>query len=78
MDKNTTPYACPHLHSKTQLTVCSDKLIRTRVLPEALANAPTKLVLPTPGEPSRRIGLFSFVALKSRWAFIAVVPALSA
>lgn len=61
-----------------KLTVCSDKLIRTSVLPEALAKAPTKLVLPTPGEPSSRMGLFSFVALKSLWAFIAVVPALSA
>lgn len=66
------------MHRLPMLTVCSDKLIRTRVFPEAFANAATKLVLPTPGEPSRRMGLFSLAALKSLWAFIAVVPALSA
>lgn len=76
--KTLLPTLIPVSCSMMKLTVCSDKLIRTSVLPEALAKAPTKLVLPTPGEPSRRMGLFNFVALKSLWAFMAVVPALSA
>lgn len=56
-------------------TVCSDRLILTRGFPEAFASAATKLVFPTPGEPSSRTGLCSFKALRSLWAFIAVVPA---
>lgn len=60
------------------VTVCSDRLIRTRRFPEALASAATKLVLPTPGEPSSKTGLCSFRALRSRWALTAVVPAAMA
>lgn len=78
MDKDVTAHTYPVSYSAMRLTVCSDKLTRTSVLPEALAKARTRLVLPTPGEPSSRMGLLSFVALKSRWAFMAVVPALNA
>lgn len=40
----------------TKLTVCSERLILINSWPEALAMAPTRLVFPTPGEPSRRMG----------------------
>lgn len=41
---------------QSQLTVCSERFILTRVLQAILATAATRLVLPTPGEPSKRIG----------------------
>ena len=40
----------------TKLTVCSERLILINSWPEALAMAPTRLVFPTPGEPSKRMG----------------------
>lgn len=60
------------------LTVCSDRLILTSWFPEALASAATRLVFPTPGEPSSSTGLCSFRARKSLWAFMAAVPAVRA
>jgi len=38
------------------LTVSSERLILVIKLQEALARAITRLVLPTPGDPSKRIG----------------------
>ncbi|KAB8242217.1 hypothetical protein BDV35DRAFT_384258 [Aspergillus flavus] len=40
-------------------SVCSERLIRVRGFPSALARAVTSVVLPTPGLPSSRIGLES-------------------
>lgn len=62
-------------YMKKHSTVCSDKFILTRWFPEAFASADTRLVFPTPGDPSSRTGLWSFNARKSLRAFIAVVPA---
>lgn len=56
-------------------TVCSERLILMSWFPEALASAATRLVLPTPGEPSSRMGLWSFSARKILMVFTAVVPA---
>lgn len=58
------------------LTVCSDRLILISSWPDALAMAPTRLVFPTPGEPSRRIGRGSWRARNTRWAFWEVVGEL--
>ena len=56
-------------------SVCSDKLIRTKGFPVALANAVIKLVLPTPGLPSNNIGFLTCIALITLMAFAAVVGA---
>ena len=60
------------------LTVCSDKLILISSCPDALAIAVTKLVLPTPGDPSSKIGLGSCRPRNTRTAFWDVVGAFSA
>lgn len=60
------------------LTVCSDRLILTTWWPDALASAVTRLVFPTPGDPSRRIGHKSCNPRKRRWIFMDVVGASSA
>ena len=59
-----------------QLTVCSDKFIRTKLKPASLAIAATRLVFPPPGEPSSRIGLGNCKARITRRALIEVVRAL--
>lgn len=66
------------MESILSITVCSDRLILTRWFPEAFASAATRLVFPTPGEPSSSTGLCSFNARRSLWAFTAVVPAAMA
>ncbi len=62
--------------NKSTKSVCSDKLIRVKSFPVALASADIKLVLPTPGLPSKRIGLFTCIALTTRIVLAAVVGAL--
>ncbi|EGW30735.1 uncharacterized protein SPAPADRAFT_141939 [Spathaspora passalidarum NRRL Y-27907] len=61
--------------NKSTKSVCSDKLIRTKGLPVALANAVTKSVLPTPGLPSNKIGLWTCMARITLMALDAVVGA---
>mmetsp|Transcript_31942 Transcript_31942/g.53420 ORF Transcript_31942/g.53420 Transcript_31942/m.53420 type:complete len:203 (-) Transcript_31942:182-790(-) len=61
---------------KSEMSVCSERLIRTSLWPEAAASAETKLVLPTPGEPSRRIGFFNCMALNTRKTLRDVVGAV--
>ena len=41
--------------SKSAMSVCSERLMRTRLCPEALASAEMRLVLPTPGLPSSKM-----------------------
>lgn len=41
------------------MSVCSERLMRTTLWPDALAIAMQSEVLPTPGLPSRRMGLRS-------------------
>lgn len=43
-------------------TVCSDKLIRTKPCPVTFAKVLTRLVFPTPGLPSSKIGLGNCIA----------------
>jgi len=50
------------------LTVCSERFILTTLCPLAWPNAITRLVLPTPGVPSNKIGLYSCKALNNRRA----------
>jgi hypothetical protein len=50
-------------------------LILVRWNPAAFANAATRLVFPTPGLPSNRIGLFNWSPLNTRDAFKPVVGA---
>mmetsp|Transcript_9794 Transcript_9794/g.44613 ORF Transcript_9794/g.44613 Transcript_9794/m.44613 type:complete len:203 (+) Transcript_9794:10057-10665(+) len=47
------------------MSVCSLRLMRTRLWPAAFASADIRLVLPTPGEPSRRIGFGSCIARRT-------------
>ena len=52
--------------NKSLISVWSDKLIRTKLLPVICANVTTNDVLPTPGAPSSKIGLlFICMALKT-------------
>ena len=53
----------------SKLTVCSERFILVKLLPLALDNAVTKLVLPTPGGPSMSSGLPTCSALSNRQAF---------
>ena len=62
--------------NKSTKSVCSDKLILVKEFPVYSANAAIKLVLPTPGLPSKRIGFLTFKALTTLMRFIAVVGAL--
>jgi hypothetical protein len=48
------------------MSVCSLRLMRTSLCPAALARAATRLVFPTPGEPSNKIGLASCIARRRR------------
>lgn len=54
-------------------TVCSERLILVNGCPENLASAVTRLVLPTPGEPSRRMGRVNCMARTNRKQFSDVV-----
>ena len=62
------PSAGKSAPSRSIMSVCSLRLMRTRLCPAALASADTRLVLPTPGEPSRRMGLGSCIARRRRAA----------
>ncbi|KAH3671434.1 hypothetical protein WICMUC_004614 [Wickerhamomyces mucosus] len=62
--------------NRSTKSVCSDRLIRVSAFPVAFARADTKLVLPTPGLPSNRIGFLTCIALTTRMALAAVVGAL--
>ena len=57
------------------LTVCSDRLMRTSSFPVALAMAATRLVFPTPGDPSSRRGRGSCRPRSTLWALTQVVGA---
>ncbi|EGV61435.1 hypothetical protein CANTEDRAFT_108873 [Yamadazyma tenuis ATCC 10573] len=56
-------------------SVCSDKLIRIKSFPVALAMAEIKSVFPTPGLPSNKIGLCTCIASITRMALDEVVGA---
>ncbi len=62
----------------TIMSVCSDKLMRTTLWPDALAMAMQSEVLPTPGLPSSRMGLCSCRPRSTRMTFLAVVGACRA
>ena len=64
--------------NKSAMSVCSDKLMRTRRCPDALANALIKLVLPTPGLPSSNTGWGSCSARNTRMRLRLVVGAVMA
>ncbi|ODV89400.1 hypothetical protein CANCADRAFT_14590, partial [Tortispora caseinolytica NRRL Y-17796] len=49
--------------NKSMRSVCSDKLILVRFTPTTFARFVISAVLPTPGFPSSRIGLFTCIAL---------------
>ena len=55
------------------LTVSSERLILVMELQEAFARAITRLVFPTPGDPSRRIGRDNCKPLSKCNAFRLVV-----
>ena len=55
------------------MSVCSDKLIRTRRWPATFASAAMSVVLPTPGEPSSITGFGTCIARSTRSRFPAVV-----
>ena len=57
------------------LTVWSDTLILVSWYPAAFASAMTRLVFPTPGLPSKRIGLVNWSPLNTRDTFKLVVGA---
>jgi len=57
------------------LTVWSDTLILVSRYPAAFASAVTRLVFPTPGLPSKRIGLVNWSPLNTRDTFKLVVGA---
>ena len=61
--------------SRSAMSVCSDRLMRTSGCPIACATAVISDVLPTPGEPSSRIGLCSCSARSTRFRFEHVVGA---
>ena len=50
------------------MSVCSLRLMRTSAWPDARAKAAIRLVFPTPGEPSSKIGFVSCIARSARAA----------
>eukprot|EP00982_Pelagococcus_subviridis_P002018 15649-Pelagococcus_subviridis.AAC.2 len=59
------------------MSVCSLKLTRTSSCPDAFASAAMSDVLPTPGEPSSKIGFVSCIARRTRAALRRVDGAVS-
>ena len=62
------PSAGKSAPSKSIMSVCSLRLTRVRRCPAAFARALIKEVLPTPGEPSSRIGFGNCIARNTRAA----------
>jgi hypothetical protein len=76
-NSNKPGFTIPSYETHATLTVWSDTLILVSRNPAAFASAATRLVFPTPGLPSNRIGLFNWSPLNTRIAFKPVVGAKS-